>query len=501
MRKLEVITRTFRSTTSSRLLALMLAVIIAGGCSPTSEPKGIWAKLWGLEVGPDYKAPEIKQVTEFRSEVGPSEAASLADLPWWNVFNDPALQTLIASSLANNYDLQLATARVEQARSLVWVAASPLYPQIGYQGTAGREKAFIPLERAGGNITFNTFAGLFGMAWELDVWGRIRRSTEAARASMYAQEDVRRGVMLTLVSDVATDYFRLLELDRELAIAEDSSVVYKQTLDLFTDRFRAGRDSKLPVTRAQANYDFSIASIAALKQQISQQENAISVLLGEYPRSIDRGIDLYAESTPTTPLGLTSELMQRRPDLLQAEQGVVEANALVGVSVANFFPRIGLSALYGGQSQDIGKIVDNSFSIWNILGNISGPIFTGGQLIETYYAQQAVWEGSIAQYKQAVLVAFREVSDALIAEQMLVAQRAALEGRVASLKESVDLALLRYHAGRASYFEVLEAEQLLFPSEDELAQIRRDQLLAVVNLYKALGGGWNMSDQQWLQAH
>jgi len=471
------------------------------GCSPAAEPQGIWGKLWAVEVGPDYKRPEVKPVEDFRSQIGPSEANSLADLPWWRVFNDKALQGLIATALEHNYDLELAADRVEQARALVGVAASQLYPQIGYQGFAGREKAFVPLEQAGGNITFNAFAGLFNLFWELDVWGRIRRSTEAARANLFAQEYVRRGVMLTLVSDVAAGYFHLIELDRQLAIAQESSRTYKQTLDLFTQRFQFGKDSKLPVARAQAAYDASIANIAALKRAIVQQENALSVLLGAYPEEITRGTQLTEEYAPSTPLGLTTDVMQRRPDILQAEQNVMGANAQVGVAVANFFPRVGISALYGGQSPHMNDILDSSFSIWNIAGSLAGPIFQGGQILETYYAQQALWEGTIAQYKQTVLVAFREVSDALTAQTTLVDQRSALEGQVASLREAVDLSLLRYNAGRASYFEVLEAEQLLFPAEDALAQTQRDQLLVAVSLYKALGGGWNLSDTQWTHPH
>jgi len=487
----------WRITRILGLLASVLATIGLMGCSPTTEPQGFWGKLWKLEVGPDYKRPNLASENEFRSQLGPVEAASLSDFPWWKVFNDKALQELIAGALAHNYDLQLASARVEQARALVWVAASELYPQIGYQAFAGREKTFVPLEQTGGNLTFNTFGGFLNAVWELDVWGRIRRSTEAARANLFAQEDVRRGVMLTLVSDVATGYFRLLELDLELAIAQESSRVYKQTLDLFTQRFEFGRDSKLPVVRAQANFDSSIANIASLKRAIVQQENALSVLLGVYPEAIERGLPLTAQSTPRTPLGLTTDLMQRRPDLLQAEQNMIGANAEIGVAVANFFPRIGLSALYGAQSPEINDLVDSSFSIWRIAGGITGPIFEGGRLLENYYAQQAFWDGTIAQYKQTVLVAFREVSDALIAQEMLVDQRAALQHQVESLKEAVDLALLRYNVGRASYFEVLEAEQLLFPAEDALAQTQRDQLLVVVDLYKALGGGWNLSNPEW----
>ncbi len=466
-----------------RLSAFLLVVFCIAGCSPTAEPKGIWAKLWGIEVGPDYKRPEVKPVEDFRSQIGPSEATSLADLGWWQVFNDKALQGLIVTALEHNYDLELAADRVEQSRALVGVAASQLYPQIGYQGFAGREKVFTPLqqdvEQGRGNITFNAFGGLLNLAWELDVWGRIRRSTEAARANLFAQEYVRRGVMLTLVSDVAASYFSVLELDRELAIAQESSRTYKQTLDLFTQRYKFGRDSKLPVARAQAAYASSIASVASLKRAIVQQENAISILLGAYPEEIPRGVQLTEQAAPRTPLGLTTDVMQRRPDILQAEQ----------------------NALCGAQSPNMNHLLDNSFSIWNIAGGLAGPIFQGGQILETYYAQQALWEGTIVQYKQSVIVAFREVSDALIAQTTLVDQRGALEGQVASLREAVELSLLRYNAGRASYFEVLEAEQLLFPAEDALAQSQRDQLLVVVALYKALGGGWNLSDTQWTQAH
>jgi len=484
-----------------RLPAFLLVVFCIAGCSPTAEPKGIWGKLWGIEVGPDYKRPEVKPVEDFRSQIGPSEATSLADLGWWQVFNDKALQGLIVTALEHNYDLELAADRVEQSRALVGVAASQLYPQIGYQGFAGREKAFTPLEQAGGNITYNAFGGLLNLVWELDVWGRIRRSTEAARANLFAQEYVRRGVMLTLASDVAASYFSLLELDRELAIAQESSRTYKQTLDLFTQRYKFGRDSKLPVARAQAAYDSSLASVASLKRAIVQQENAISILLGAYPEEIPRGAQLTEQAAPRTPLGLTTNVMQRRPDILQAEQNVVGSNAQVGVAIAGFFPRIGLSALYGAQSPNMNHLLDNSFSIWNIAGGLAGPIFQGGQILETYYAQQALWEGTIAQYKQTIIVAFREVSDALIAQTTLVEQRQALEHQVASLRESVELSLLRYNTGRASYFEVLEAEQLLPPAEDALAQTQRDQLFAVVNLYKALGGGWNLSDTQWTQVH
>lgn len=481
-----------------RVFATWVLLIGVLGCSPASEPTGLWARLWKIEVGPDYQRPKVMPSPEFRSQVSPVEAASLSDLPWWKVFNDDVLQKLIAEALTQNYDLALASARVQQAYSMVLVQAADFYPQAGYEGFASREKTFVPFEQLGGNVTFNAFSGLLNAAWELDLWGRIRRSTEAARANLFAQQSVRRGVMLTLVSNVAANYFSLIELDRELSIAQESAKTYKETLGLFTQRFEFGKDSKLPVARAQAAYESSLATIAAVNRAIVQQENALSILLGTYPGDIARGMHLTEQSLPTSPVGLTTDLIERRPDILAAEQNMIEANAEIGVAVANFFPRVGISALYGGQSPRVGDVLENSFSVWNITAGLSGPLFQGGRLIENYHVQQAFWDATIAQYKQTILVGFREVSDALIAQQTLIEQRAALQRQVASLRDAVDLALLRYNGGRASYFEVLEAEQQLFPAEDALAQTQRDQLLAMVNLYKALGGGWNLTDMQWI---
>lgn len=455
----------------------------------------------GCAVGPNYRRPDVTPPTEFRSQVAPAEAGSLADLPWWQVFNDKALQGLITQALAGNYDLKVAVARVEQAREQVAVVRADFWPQVGYQASAAREKSFIPLPQLQGNVTYNSFQTALNAAWELDVWGRIRRSSEAATAGLYAQEDVRRGVMLTLVSEIAANYFLLIELDRQLAIAQESGTVYKRTLDLFTQRFEAGRDSKLGVVRARAAYESSNAATAALTRAITQQENAICVLLGTYPRAIERGTQLEQQAMPATPIGLTSDLLQRRPDIMQVEQVMIGANAEIGVAVANYFPRIGLSALYGGQGVQVEDLFKSDFSIWSIAAGLTGPIFEGGRLRANVRAQEAFWDESIAQYKKTVTVAFRETSDALIAQQTLVGQRKALEAQVQANREAVDLAMQRYTAGRANYFEVLDAEQSLFPSEDALAQTTRDQLVAVVSLYKALGGGWNLKDEEWAQAH
>src|SRR6201987_965647 len=453
------------------------------------------ASIAGCVVGPEYRRPDAAPPKDFRSQGAAAGGGSLADLPWGQVFNDKALQGLITQALAGNYDLKVAVARIEEARAQVAVVRADLYPQVGYQASAAREKSFIPLPQLQGNVPYNSFLAAVNATWELDLFGRIRRSAEAATAGLYAQEDVRRGVMLALVSDVAANYFVLIELDRQLAIAEESATVYKQTLDLFSQRFEAGRDSKLGVVRAQAAYDSSNAAIAALNRAITQEENAICVLLGIYPRVIERGTQLPQQGMPATPVGLTSDLLQRRPDIMQAEQVMIGANAQIGVAIANYYPRIGLSALYGGQGVEVSDLFKSNFSIWSLAAGLTGPIFQGGRLKAGVQAQEAFWNESIAQYKQTITVAFRETSDALIAQQTLVAQRTALEGQVKATREAVDLAMQRYTGGRASYFEVLDAEQSLFPSEDALAQTQRDQLIAVVSLYKALGGGWNLKDE------
>jgi outer membrane protein, multidrug efflux system len=476
-----------RFATSSKTPLVLAVSLLAAG-------------LAGCVVGPNYKRPDVAPVQQFRSQVGPAEASSLADLPWWQVFNDKALQALISEGLANNYDLQVAVARIDQANAQVGIARADLYPQVNYQAFASRQKSFVPLNPPQ-NITYNSFGTAVTAAWELDVWGQIRRATEAARANLFAQEDVRRAVMLTLVSDIASGYFFLLELDRELAIAQESEATYKKTLDLFSQRFEAGRDSKLGVVRAQANYDSSVATIAALKRAITQTENALCALIGAYPHAISRGTVLTQQATPATPVGLTTDLLERRPDILQAEQVMVGANAQIGVAIANYFPHIGLGALFGWEAARPGDLFKSDFNIWSLGANLVGPIFQGGRLKATVEAQEAYWNESIAQYKKTVTVAFQETSDALIAQQTLVGQRESQERQVASLRESVDLALQRYDAGRATYFEVLEAEQLLFPSQDALAQTQRDQLIAVVDLYKALGGGWNLKDADWTGPH
>lgn len=483
---------------SRRAWAAAGMLLLLAGCSPLREPKGFLGWLWRLEVGPDYRRPAVDIPDDFRGRLDEAEAASFADLPWWEVFGDPALQQLIGWALAGNYNLQSAVASIEQARAQVGIAAADLYPQVGYQASGERQKIFFTPSFP--STTFNTFQGAFNAAWEIDLWGRIRRSTEAARAQYLATDQARWGVVVTLVSDVATDYFQLLELDRELAIAHESEEAFRNTYDVFMRRYLGGTDTKISTSRAEANVQASIAQIAALKRQITQQEDAIGVLLGANPEPIERGIPLVDQAPPPTPLGLTTALLRRRPDIRQAEQNMIAANAEIGVAVANFFPTVGLSALYGNAGSKIGNVFKNGASVWNIAANFSGPIFQGGRLLESYWAQQAFWDQEIANYRGTIVQAFSDVADALAAQAHLGDQRTAEEAQVAALREAVRLTLDSYSVGVSNYLDVLDAQQQLYPAETSLAQTQRDQLLAVVNLYKALGGGWETPGEQ-IAAH
>ncbi|CAN7372342.1 efflux transporter outer membrane subunit [Phenylobacterium sp. LjRoot219] len=471
-----------KTTVCFSLLAALATAMLSPGCT----------------MGPDYKKPDVQVPTQYRSQLSPAEATSFADLPWWSAFNDPQLQRLINEAVTNNYDVQIAAARIEQARAELGVVRSEAYPQLDYSAGAGAQRALVQGLQGVGATDVGSVSGLLNAAWELDIWGRIRRASESARAGLFAQEEVRRGVMLTLVTDVASGYFRLLTLDRQLAISEESTRTYKKTFDLFDLRFQAGKDSNLPVQRSQAIYNASLARTADLKRQIAQQENALSILLGSYPRAIPRG-RLREQALPPTPLGSTSDILQRRPDIRAAEQNMISANADIGVAVANFFPRIGLSAFAGGQGIRVAGD-DNWFGLWNAGLGLTGPIFNGGRLQAIYNGRKAFWDETVAQYRKTVLVAFQETSNALAAQQNLATQRDALEAQVGNLRQSSELALTRYDGGRASYFEVLEAQQQLYPVEGELAQAEGDQLQATVSLYKALGGGWKLTPEEWRQS-
>jgi multidrug efflux system outer membrane protein len=459
--------------------------------------------LSACAVGPNFKPqpvdlPPAYRTSAYRTDEAPQpaqvEATSLADLPWWDLFQDPALKSAIEDALNNNYDLRITAARVEQARYAVGVTRADLLPQAEYEGAAQRGKQFNPV---GSNGTGNAFLGAFQLAWEIDVWGRIRRATEASLANLFAAEDVQRGVILTLVTAVAQSYFELRELDLELEIAKRTRDSFQQTLDLFTRQLRGGVGNKLATSRAAAALASTAATIPELERQIVAKENQLSILLGRNPGAIARGMVLTEQANaPDVPAGIPAALLERRPDILTAEQNIVAANALVGVSIANFLPRIGLTTLYGGQSTELENVVKGPGNVWSVGGALMGPIFQGGRLYYTYKGSVSVWDEAKLAYEQTVLNALGEVSNTLVARQKFAQSRLELEREVAALQESVRLSNLRYTGGLATYYEVLEAQQQLFPAENSLARTQLAQLVAVVQLYRALGGGWRAEEQR-----
>lgn len=461
-----------------RALLFFIGVSLAGGCA----------------VGPNYKRPPVAAPENFRFASGPA-TNSFADLPWWRVFNDPVLQELIGTALTNNYDLKQAVARVEQARQQAVVARAPLFPQIGYGGDIGR----------GRNAIFNTLTPLNGAVrssaqinlsafWEIDFWGRIRRLSEAARARYLATEEAQRGVTITLVSDVATAYFQLLDLDQELEIQRAATNAYTGTLRIFSDRLANGAASKLETDRAAAELANAAALIPSLELSIASTENQLSVLLGRNPGPILRNsVAGQPQLAPDIPAGLPSALLKRRPDVLTSEQLLIAANASIGANLANFFPQIGLTTFLGRASPELSAFSSGIGNMWNVGGTLAGPIFQGGQLRAQYRGAKAAFDEATAAYQQSVLTAFQEVSDALISRQKLAEERVYDEQAVTSLSSSVQLATERYRNGKASYYEVLQAQQELYPAQRAQVQAQVSELVAVVQLYKALGGGWEES--------
>jgi multidrug efflux system outer membrane protein len=471
-------------TGSARIISSVVAVALLGGCA----------------IGPDYKRPFVAEPPTFRGQAT-AEATSLADAPWWEVFQDPVLMGLIQEALRKNYDVQVAAARVQEARANLTVARSDLYPSFDYRAGVSRGNVLPGIQGGPGGQApeaSNFYYGTLSASWELDIWGRIRRSNEAARATLLATEDARRGVWLTLVSDLAQAYFELLALDVRLQIARNSTGAYQRTYDLFLNRFRHGAASKLETSRAQGALGDAQANIPQLESDIVAKENQIGILLGTTPGPVPRGKPMYEQLVvPSVPAGLPSALLERRPDLRQAEQQLVSANARIGVAKAEFFPKLSLTALFGTASPEVSALTGGTATIWAVAGMVSGPIFNAGRTLGNYRASIAQWEQARLQYEQAVLAALREVSDALTALGKLNEAETGQALAVTALAEAVEHATRRYRQGLASYYEVLEAQQQLYPAQNTLAQIRRNRLLAYVRLYKTLGGGWSLTDAQW----
>jgi multidrug efflux system outer membrane protein len=446
----------------------------------------------GCTVGPNYHKPAIQTPTEYRdlkeSPQVQEQAASYATLPWWQVFQDPQLQELIRTALKQNYDLQLATERINAERAQLAITRSEQFPQAQGSGTfsGGKEQNF--------QTRFNFLSLAADAAFQLDFFGRYRRATEAARAQLLASEEARHTVTLTLVSDVASAYFALLQLDLELQITQDTVKTQEDSVRLTSLRLNRGVATRLDVLQSQQVLDTANAQIPDLERQIAQEEDAISILIGDYPQGVQRGRPLPEQALPPdVPPGLPSTLLERRPDIRQAEQVLIAANAEIGVAKAQFFPQISLTGSGGGafgRSSAFTSMMSSQIGVWSYGAQVSQPLFTGGALRGNLHLAESQHEQALISYKQAIQRAFGDVSDALIGYQKFHDVRVQQEQLVADLEESVRLSIARYQGGTTTYLEVLDGQRSLFNAQLTLAAARGNEYQSLVQLYRALGGGW-----------
>lgn len=440
----------------------------------------------GCMIGPDYFRPDIDTPAAWRlSEQG---ARDLANTTWWEQFNDPVLNELIATALRENKDLLIASARIDEFAGRYGITRSQMYPQVGLGADAARQKNTIP----GTSVKdiYSSYDVFLGASWEIDLWGKLRRQSEAARAEIIASEEGRQGVILTLVASVAGAYVNLRDLDRQLEIATNTANTRAASYQLFQDRYAGGVVSLLELSQNKSQYEEALASIPALEKAITQQENALSVLLGRNPGPIPRGKSIDELVTPAVPEGLPSSLLERRPDLREAEQTLIAANARIGAAKAAYYPSISLTGFLGVASTDLSDLFKESSKIWQYGASLGLPIFTGGLLAGQVQVAEARQQQALFAYQKAIQNAFREVNDALIDQDRTRVQLASQGLQVASLQQYAEMARLRYDNGYTSYIEVLDAERSLFNAQLQYTQTQQTLLQAAINLYKAMGGGW-----------
>ena len=446
-------------------------------------------------IGPDYERPFIPEPDNFRMQPKPEvDTTSLAEMPWWELFQDEELHYLIRVALQENKDLLIAAARVQEAKGELGVTRSALFPQFGAQAEytyRGIPSALIPGEAGDINLETDIYRLGGSLSWELDVWGQLRRATESARAELVATEEARRAIVLGLVSQVAQAYFELRALDLELEITRRNVETRRGTLRIVTSRYEDGLVSGLDLARAEAEVVSVTAVIPELESDIVKTENALSILLGRNPTQISRGRSLIDQPTPpVVPAGLPSALLERRPDIRQAEQNLVAANAEIGVAIGNFLPRFSLTGDLGVISRDLNQLFTGPARIWGIGPGVTVPIFTAGRNLGNLEASEARQQQEVHRYEKTILQAFQEVEDSLIAYQKAREARTQFEKLVMFNNRSVDLSQIQYQEGLIDYLNVLDAQRRLFESEVRLAKTRRLQLVSLVQLYRALGGGW-----------
>jgi multidrug efflux system outer membrane protein len=445
----------------------------------------------GCVQGPDYQKPTVEVPSSYRF----ADQAYLATVPpgseaWWNSFGDPVLDGLVQEALANNRDLRIATARVDEFAAILAGTKAQGLPQVGYDLNANRSRASEDLIPDLVDPKSTAFSALLSASWEIDLWGRIRRETEAARANLLVTEEARRGVILTIISSVVLSYVTLLDLDEQMRVTQATVDGRAKNVAIFEKRLAGGWISEFEMSQVRGEYEGALAQIPPYQQAIATQENALSVLLGRNPGPIRRGNDLASLHAPPIPAGLPSDLLARRPDIMAAEQQLIASNALIGAARALFFPRISLTGLFGFASDSLGDLFKGSSNSWSFTGDVAGPIYTGGGLTAAVDQAEARKDQSLANYELVIQNAFRDVEDSLSDVRTSLELVRTLERRVATLQRGVELANARYENGYADYIVVLDTERSLFAAELQLASARGDYDRAIVNLYRALGGDW-----------
>ena len=447
----------------------------------------------GCTVGPDYHRPKVDVPSEFRgaSAKPPAapEAASFADEKWWEVFQDKEMQGLIRTALENNYDVRIAATRVLQAQAQLGITRADQFPSLNAGGNlvTVRDPTIGPIP----SYSFTSGQVSASALWNLDFWGKYRRATEAARANLVASEWARRQVVSTMVASVATSYFQLRELDLALEIARDTLATRKESLVLVTQLTEHGIDTMLDQRQAEELVYTAAAQIPDLERQIAQQENAISLLLGNNPGSIPRGLRLTEQPhTPEVPAGLPSSLLERRPDIRQAEETLIAANAQIGVARAAYFPQITLTGTSGFQSPALTRLFSGPEGLWTFSASLTQPIFEAGRITNNLRLTQAQQQQALLTYQQTIKGAFRDVSNALVAYRKYRESRIQQELLTASAQDAANLSEQRFKAGVTDYLEVLTSETNYFTDELALAQARSNELQTFVQLYQVLGGGW-----------
>jgi len=474
-----------------------------GACRPWHSLRvtaaGLAVLLAGCTLGPDYARPPLQVPAAYRgAPLLPAAVAGAADQAWWQQFGDAQLDALLDEALAGNLDLVAAAARVDQFYGALGTTRAQLFPQLGADLQGSRTRASeTTISPAPAINPYNATQASLLASWEIDLFGRTRRLTEAATAQLNASEAFRRATVLSVAAAVVTGYTRLRDLDREVEVARDTLGLRQNSLALFERRFRGGVVSQVEVSQARSEYAAAARTLPQLQQSVAQQENALSVLLGRNPGPVARGRAIDQLALPTVPAGLPSELVARRPDLIAAEQTLVAANARIGAAKAAYFPTISLTGAFGAASRSLSDLSSGPARAWTYGADISLPIFSAGAIAGQVQSAEAAQREALAQYRKAVQTGFRETEDALVGIAGSRQARDAAQAQTDALAEYARLARRRYEGGYTSYLEVLDAERSLFNAQLQLSQAQAEVLIQSTLLYKSLGGGWlDLADQR-----